>query len=191
MFRDLTLAAFILLTAGCICFAAFSWGVKSHFRPTGRIPPGTLLISVLTVAGFLWFAWRLLNGRLAFTWPVALALFVLSIALFAWTVSATRKTPPTMAFDTDEPFFLLNHGPYQLVRHPFYAAYLLFWTGTALATPRLLPWAAPLVMLLIYWNAARREEGKFASSGLAPAYQNYRASTGMFIPRLRSNLKLD
>jgi protein-S-isoprenylcysteine O-methyltransferase Ste14 len=191
MFSDFTLAALTLLVAGLTCFAAFAWGVRSHFRPTGRTPPGTVLISVLTVSGFLWFAWRLLSGGLAFVWPLALALFVLSIALFAWTVSATRKTPPTMAFDTDEPSFLLNHGPYRFVRHPFYAAYLLFWTGTALATPRLLPWAAPLVMLLVYSNAARREEGKFASSSLAQAYQNYRAKTGMFFPRLRSNLQSD
>jgi len=186
MFRDFSLAAFAQLAAGCVCFAAFTWGVRSHFRPTGRIPPGTVLISVLTVIGFLWYAWRLLTGGLALLWPLAMALCVLSIALFAWTVSATRKTPPTMAFDTDEPSFLLNHGPYQFIRHPFYAAYLLFWTGTALATTGLLPWAAPAVMLLVYWNAARREEGKFARSSLAPAYQQYRAKTGMFTPRLRA-----
>jgi protein-S-isoprenylcysteine O-methyltransferase Ste14 len=46
-------------------------------------------------------------------------------------------------------------------------------------------------MLLVYSNAARREEGKFASSSLAQAYQNYRAKTGMFFPRLRSNLQSD
>jgi protein-S-isoprenylcysteine O-methyltransferase Ste14 len=187
MSHHFSLASGLLLLAGVICFAAFSWGVKSHFRQTERIPFGTYLISVLTVIGFLWFAWRIIADGLAFTWVLALALFVLSIALFAWTVSATRKTPPTMAFDTDEPSFLLNHGPYQYVRHPFYASYLLYWTGTALASPGLLPWAAPLVMLLVYWNAARREERKFAGSSLAAAYQGYRAKAGMFIPRLRSH----
>lgn len=188
MFYYFSLASFILLVAGFICFAAFSWGAKSHFRQTERVPFGTYLISVLTVIGFLWFGWRIIANSLALTWGVALCLFVLSIALFAWTVSATRKTPPTMAFDTDEPFFLLNHGPYQYVRHPFYASYLLFWTGTALATPGLLPWAAPLVMLLVYSTAARREERKFATSSLAAAYRDYRAKAGMFTPRLRARL---
>jgi protein-S-isoprenylcysteine O-methyltransferase Ste14 len=176
----------VLLVAGCVCFAAFSWGVKSHFRQTGRIPAGTVLISALTVSGFLWFAWRLLAGGPAVTWPLALALFVGSITLFAWTVSATRKTPPTLAFDTDEPAFLLKHGPYRYVRHPFYAAYLLFWTATALASPGLLPWLAPLVMFGVYWNAAWREERKFACSNLASDYQRYRSKAGMFIPRLRA-----
>jgi protein-S-isoprenylcysteine O-methyltransferase Ste14 len=142
---------------------------------------------VLTVIGFIWFAWRILSRPPSGIWELPFVLFVLSLALFAWTVSATRKTPPTMAFDTDEPSFLLNHGPYQYVRHPFYASYLLFWTATALATPGLLPWAAPLVMLTVYWNAARREEHKFANSSLAGAYQRYRAKSGMFLPRLRSH----
>jgi hypothetical protein len=177
----------VLLLAGCICFAAFSWGVKSHFRQTGRIPAGTYLISALTVTGFLWFAWRLVTRGPAVTWPPALALFVGAMALFGWTVRATRKTPPTLAFDTDEPVFLLQHGPYRYVRHPFYAAYLLFWIGTALASPGLLPWLAPLVMLGVYWNAATREERKFAGSNLASAYRSYRGKAGMFIPRLRAN----
>jgi protein-S-isoprenylcysteine O-methyltransferase Ste14 len=152
---------------------------------------GTYLISVLTVIGFAWFAWRVIASGPSAVWELPLLLFVLSLSLFVWTVSATRKTPPTMAFDTDEPSFLLRHGPYQYVRHPFYAAYLLFWTATALATPGLLPWVAPLVMLGVYWNAARREERKFANSNLASAYQTYRAKAGMFLPRLRANLASD
>jgi protein-S-isoprenylcysteine O-methyltransferase Ste14 len=181
------IVAAVLLAAGGVCFAAFSWGVKAHFRQTGRIPAGTYLISALTLTGFLWFAWRIVTGGPAVTWQPALALYVLSMTLFVWTVSATRKTPPTLAFDTDTPAFLLRHGPYQYVRHPFYAAYLLFWLGTALASPGLLPWLAPLVMLGVYWHAARREERKFASSTLASDYQRYRSKTGMFIPRLRAN----
>jgi protein-S-isoprenylcysteine O-methyltransferase Ste14 len=176
----------LLLIAGFICFAAFSWGVKSHFRQTGRVPLGTYVISVLTVTGFLWFAWRIATGMASMFWLAALTLFILSLALFAWTVSASRATPPTLAFDTDEPSFLLNHGPYQYVRHPFYLSYLLFWIGTAIASPGLLPWLAPIVMLLVYWNAAAREERKFASSNLSTAYQHYRARAGMFLPRLGS-----
>jgi len=180
-----------LLSLGSLCFAAFAWGVKAHFRQTERVPPGTILISVLTVTGFLWFAWRLLAHGPAALSALAIVLFILSLMLFAWTVRATRSTPPTMAFDTDEPSFLLNHGPYRYVRHPFYAAYLLFWTATALATRGLTAWAAPLLMLAVYWNAARREERKFANSSLAAAYQSYRAKAGMFIPRLRSGLASD
>ena len=177
----------LVLISGFICFAAFSWGVKSHFRQTGRVPFGTYVISLLTVTGFLWFAWRIVTASPSMLWKEALGLFILSLALFAWTVSASRATPPTLAFDTDEPSFLLNHGPYQYVRHPFYLSYLLFWIGTAIASHGLLPWLAPVVMLLVYWNAATREERKFANSSLSGAYQRYRAKAGMFLPRLGQN----
>jgi protein-S-isoprenylcysteine O-methyltransferase Ste14 len=181
MFTFITAALFI---AGLICFAAFVWGVKAHFRRTEKIPAGTKLISMLSAAGYLAFAIHLAFGAPGGLWYVALALFVLSLALFAWTVSSTRRTPPTLAFDDDAPSFLLRHGPYQYVRHPFYLSYLLYWTGTACAFSGILPWAAPVVMGIVYARAASREEGKFARSELAMAYDAYRRRAGMFLPRV-------
>jgi protein-S-isoprenylcysteine O-methyltransferase Ste14 len=176
----------ILFSIGLICFAAFCWGVKSHFRRTGRIPNGTKVISLLSLLGFVVFAAHLAISRPGGGWECALALFILSIAIFAWTVDATKRTPPTLAFDDDQPAFLLNHGPYRYVRHPFYLSYLLFWTGTAAAFTGLLPWLVPAIMLAVYRQAASREEQKFAQSNLAAAYENYRTHAGMFLPRLRT-----
>ena len=173
---------------GFACFAAFSWGVKGHFRQTGRMPAGMMVVSALTFAGFLWFAGRMLLIKPGPYWPAAMLLFALALLLFVWTIKASRQTPPTLAFDTDQPSFLLEHGPYRYVRHPFYLSYLLFWTGTAVASPGLLPWLAPLVMLVLYWNAARREELKFANSDFAGAYAAYRKNAGMFLPNPRALL---
>jgi protein-S-isoprenylcysteine O-methyltransferase Ste14 len=174
----------VLLAAGFVCFAAFCWGVKAHFRRTERIPPGTQLIAVLSVAGFGLFVLRMVLCRLGPDWSGALALFVLSAGLFAWTAGATRQTPPTLAFDTDQPAFLLRHGPYRLVRHPFYLSYLLFWTGTAMAFAGVWPWLTPAVMTAVYLRAAMLEERKFRCSSLAAAYDVYRLQAGMFLPRL-------
>ena len=174
----------VLLAAGLLCFAAFCWGVKSHFRRTGRIPPGTQAIAALSAGGFGWFVWRLAlcpPGRFC---GAGLSLFVLAAGLFAWTVGATRQTPPTLAFDTDQPAFLLRHGPYRLVRHPFYLSYLLFWAGTAAACPGFWPWLTPAVMTAVYLRAALLEERKFGRSGLASAYEMYRGQAGLFWPRL-------
>ncbi len=182
MMFDLATAG--LFSAGSICFAAFVWGVKSHFRRTEAIPAGTKLITVLSLAGYLAFVLHLLFGGLSKFWEFDLTLFVLSLALFAWTIQSTRRTPPTLAFDTDSPSFLLRHGPYRYVRHPFYLSYLLFWTGTAAAFTGILPWAAPLVMFAVYVRAANKEERKFARSDLAGAYAAYRRHAGMFLPRL-------
>ena len=168
--------------AGLTCFAAFSWAVKKHFRQTGAMPPGMKLTSGLSLLGFAWFAWHLTAG-VSQAWPLVLALFAASYGVFSWAIRATRRTPPTLAFDTDQPSFLLRHGPYQYVRHPFYLAYLLFWCATALAAQSLLAWAAPVIMATLYFEAATREERKFAESELSNAYAAYRAQAGMFLPR--------
>jgi protein-S-isoprenylcysteine O-methyltransferase Ste14 len=172
----------VLLATGFGCFAGFSWGVKGHFRSTGAMPLGMRVISALSLAGFLWFGWRLGVSPAGPLSPVAESLFVISLAIFAWAIQASRRTPPTLAFADDRPYFLLLDGPYRHVRHPFYLSYMLFWTGTALASPGLAAWVAPLVMLAVYGQAAAREERKFAVSELAGAYADYRARTGMFLP---------
>lgn len=167
---------------GLTCFGAFSWGVKAHFRQTGAMPLGMQITSALSLAGFAWFLAHLCHG-VTLAWPLTLALFAASLAMFFWAVRTTRRTPPTLAFDTDQPSFLLHQGPYRFVRHPFYLAYLLFWTGTAAVCPHLYAWAAPAIMGALYFHAATREERKFAMSELSAAYAAYRAQAGMFFPR--------
>jgi protein-S-isoprenylcysteine O-methyltransferase Ste14 len=166
------------------CFAAFAWGVKAHFRSTGDMPAGMKLTSALSTALFLAFLWHMHSGA-SNLWMLALTLFTTSFAVFAAAIVASRKTPPTLAYDTDSPIFLLNHGPYRYVRHPFYLAYVLFWFGTAIATHGLAGWLAPTIMTTLYLDAATREERKFAHSELAAAYAAYRTRAGLFWPRPR------
>jgi protein-S-isoprenylcysteine O-methyltransferase Ste14 len=182
------LSSSIVFTAAILCFGSFSWAFKSHFRSTGSIPAGMKLISLLSLACFAVFTVRLVMYGTTWHGAAGLILFAASLALFSWTISATRRTPPTMAFDTDEPEFLLQHGPYNYVRHPFYVSYVLFWLGTAAATNGILGWVIPALMLAVYQHAASREEQKFAASGLSLAYHNYRRRAGMFLPRVTSLL---
>ncbi|MDE1895574.1 MAG: isoprenylcysteine carboxylmethyltransferase family protein [Rhodospirillales bacterium] len=168
--------------AAVSCFAAFSWGVSKHFRSTGAMPLGMKVTSLLSLALFVAFLLHLTQGASTF-WLISLGLFIASAAVFAAAVAASRLTPPTLAFDTDAPNFLLQHGPYRYVRHPFYLAYILFWLGTAVAVHGLLGWIAPVLMTALYIEAASREERKFANSELAGAYNAYRARAGMFWPR--------
>ncbi|MGE4482611.1 methyltransferase family protein [Acidocella sp.] len=165
-----------------VCFAAFSWGVKKHFRSTGAMPLGMKITSLLSLGLFGLFLWNISPGASS-GWLVSLGLFSASLAVFAAAVAASYRTPPTLAFDTDAPNFLLQHGPYRYVRHPFYLAYVLFWLGTAVAVHGLLGWIAPVLMTALYIEAASREERKFSKSELAGAYAAYRARAGMFWPR--------
>lgn len=177
------LSLFVLL-GGLSCFASFAWAVKSHFRTTGRVPRGMKMLGLLTLCGMAVF---LIRFRVAEpTWHnlSGLLCFIMSLSIFGWSIKATRHSPPTMAFDTDQPNFLYTNGPYRYVRHPFYLSYMVFWVGTALASPGIIGWVTPLLMLAVYQHAASREEAKFATSSLSGAYAAYRQSAGMFLPRL-------
>ncbi len=172
----------VVALLGTACFACFTWGTLRHFARRDKEAQGTWVISLLSLCGFGFFIWRVLHGPLSPSWIIGCLLFAVSAGLWGWTLATTRTMPPTLAFTGDEPRFMLNAGPYRWVRHPFYSAYLLFWTGTAAATPGLSGWAAVLILGAVYVVAARHEEGKFARSALADRYAAYAARTGMFLP---------
>lgn len=120
--------------------------------------------------------------------PVAAALGIgvqlLSAALFAWTIKSTFRRQLSLAYSPDIPEFILETGPFGLVRHPFYASYVLFWFSFIVIQPSLITGAMAVVLFGFYLNAARFEEAKFARSALASAYQHYSDRTGMFVPRI-------
>ena len=180
--RDDAGAAIVIASVGSACFACFTWGTLRHFVRRNREQGGTWVISLLSLGGFGFFAWRVLQEPPSSGWAIGCLLFAASVGLWGWALAATRATPPTLAFTGDEPCLVLSAGPYRWVRHPFYSAYLLFWTGTAVAAPGLSGWATVLVLGAVYLAAARHEEGKFARSALASRYAAYAAGTGMFLP---------
>lgn len=185
----MTTALFVPLLA-IACFGSFTWAVRGHFRPEGRMPPGMRLTSILSLVGFTWFGWDIgrnhLQGLGNPIWSDAMACILLinSLALFWWTIRTNARRPLTLAFSRDVPSFLQMKGPYGFVRHPFYLSYLLFWIATAIASMMLLHWVVPIVMALLYREAAKREEAKFAGSPLSIEYAFYRTRTGMLVPRL-------
>jgi len=159
------------------------------------MPLGMCLLSVATLLGFGSFLCVSvqnlrtsgvtdLNDQLTLQSTVV-PIFAMSLALFWWTISTTRRHPLTLAFTSDVPVHLQTTGPYAYVRHPFYLAYVLFWIGAAVAANELVSWIMPVVMTLSYVAAARREESKFEASPLASDYKVYRLQTGMLVPHLR------
>lgn len=113
----------------------------------------------------------------------AVAVLAAAVALFASAARVNRARPLGLAFAVSAPEHVQTGGPYALVRHPFYASYLLAFAGGWLAAgmPALAP--AFALGLWTYWRAARREERAFLASPVADAYRAYAARTGMFLPR--------
>lgn len=175
-----TLAAFLALQA------TFVWGRFAVFRIDGETPAGVRLIEGSATFGILIGAVLIASRDGASVWwdVPSFAVAAMSGALYAWAVRTVRQRRLTASFSKDTPLELIDRGPFRLVRHPFYLAYLLCYLQALLASRS--TWALlPLAWMgIVYATAARREEQKFMSSPLAPAYAAYKQTTGAFVPHL-------
>jgi protein-S-isoprenylcysteine O-methyltransferase Ste14 len=105
-------------------------------------------------------------------------------ALYWWAARIARRKRFTIAYSLDAPESIVREGPYRFIRHPCYTAYLGSYFTAALSVVG--PWSLimSIVVLGIYWRAARLEEQKFRVSTLASQYTDYEKKTGMFFPKI-------
>lgn len=176
---------FVPLAFATFVFARFCLAVRNLFRTEGRMPAGMRLVSGLSLATFVTFA------VLAWVAPAPLLaqlaacfLFLASWLVFGATERTIRDAPFTLAYTPDAPNRVVTSGPYEAIRHPFYAAYLLFWAGTAIAVGSPLGTVGPVLLAILYVHAARFEEAKFRRSAVSAEYAAYLSRTGMLVPRL-------
>jgi protein-S-isoprenylcysteine O-methyltransferase Ste14 len=176
---DLRWAAAAALAATALVFLA---GVRLAFRR----PPGRHRYRASLVSGGVFLAEAVAIG-LAPVPPgrlvVEAAILAVALALFAWAARVNRARPLPLAFAGQVPEQLQTRGPYSLVRHPFYASYLLAFAAGLVAAWT--AWLLPVVAAgaFTYWRAARREEAGFEGSQLRDEYQAYARRVGMFVPR--------
>lgn len=76
---------------------------------------------------------------------------------------------------------LVTDGPYQLVRHPIYTAFLLLFLGTAICNAQ---WRGLLAFLLVYGSffIKLRSEEQLMHHEFGDAYRDYRAQSGALLP---------
>lgn len=77
---------------------------------------------------------------------------------------------------------LVTAGPYRLVRHPIYSAFLLLFLGTAIC---LAQWRGVLAVALVFGSFYYkwRSEEYLMTSEFGEQYQRYREKTGAIFPR--------
>lgn len=179
----------LFFTLSAVCFASFAWAIKTHFikSENENMPKGMKLITTLGFVSFFWQIFGIFIQNTFFA-PISIiggVLYLVSLALFWWTIKTTQRQKLTLAFSRDKPRFLLQSGPYRFIRHPFYTAYSLFWLAGLLAAQQWWLIATILVMCSLYYRAAKLEENKFVSSDtLQHQYKLYQMRTGMFFPKL-------
>jgi protein-S-isoprenylcysteine O-methyltransferase Ste14 len=139
------------------------------------------------VAGATGVLPALVAGRAAELCGVAGTLVAaLALALLAATWATHRIPLALWHQENDAPRAIVTWGPYRMVRHPFYASFVLLLVASVLVTPNL----ATLVLLVggvavLGWTA-RGEEQRLLRSPLGAEYAAYLARTGRFLPRLWS-----
>jgi protein-S-isoprenylcysteine O-methyltransferase Ste14 len=182
-----------LLALLALNYAAMFVLPRVFFRRDGRFN----LRWWLTSAPFGGGAWAILLCRLGVLTPlvsprspagawlalIAVPLALASVALMAATV-ATHKVPLALWHQTnDRPHSIVTHGPYRLVRHPFYSSFLLLLLASIALAPHALSVGSLAVAVVVLSLTARREERNLLSSAYGTDYAAYLGRTGRFVPR--------
>jgi protein-S-isoprenylcysteine O-methyltransferase Ste14 len=150
-------------------------------RIFGSGPAGTLAsIALLVVAAFLqrrldWPALGLPHG--ARLWVLAAGLLA-TIVLVAWSV----RSLPVDSRGRE----LCTSGAFARLRHPLYAAFLLFFCPALAIYLDHTIYIAWAVALHPVWHAVIRGEEALMAKQFGDEWERYAARTGRFIPRVGS-----
>ena len=109
-------------------------------------------------------------------------LMFMSAVLFFWSIRTHRKNPPSFAFSYIEKSSIVMTGPYQYIRHPFYASYIYGWLGGCLINQNWFVYFCAVVLLIQYIRSSALEEKGFLEGPSGKVYQDYIKRTGRFFP---------
>lgn len=121
----------------------------------------------------------------ALHWVKAAAVIVAALCL-AGSIACWRRMGKhwRMGIDPAQEVRLIDDGLFAYVRHPIYALSMLLMLCTAVVVLALLMWAIAAIHVVLMNLKAAGEE-RFLLDRLGPAYAQYVARTGRFVPRVR------
>jgi protein-S-isoprenylcysteine O-methyltransferase Ste14 len=108
-------------------------------------------------------------------------LLMLSLLLFWWSIFTAKSLD--FAFSSNVGKLILA-GPYSIIRHPFYASYILTWLSTTLLFNSIFLWFTLVYLVTFYLSSARSEEKVILKTERSSEYLNYIQNVGMFLPRI-------
>ncbi len=181
--------------AGFLAYIAirgrFARETKQNVKTVRRVNwTEMILLWLVGVTGLLFPVLYVFTPALAFAdyplpiaaWWCGLILMVASILLFYRSHADLGKNwSPTL--EIREGHTLVTEGVYRRIRHPMYAAILLFDIAQGLMLPNgLAGWSALGIFLVLYVTRVPREE-RLMRDQFGDAYRDYMSRTGRLFPR--------
>jgi len=111
-------------------------------------------------------------------------LLLASLLLYEWARHSIADRRFHLAWTGDVPEEVCAEGPYRFVRHPLYLSYILAFAALLSAFPSVMTLVIMVSNAVLFTHAAISDERSLSRSALSEHYSRYKASTGMFLPRL-------
>jgi len=129
-----------------------------------------------------WLAWA------DYAWPTSLrwsggVLYAAAIALL-WRSHADLGRAWSPRVEVRDGQTLVTTGVYRYIRHPMYAAHLLWSLGQALMLPNVLAGPVALVVMILFCRIRIPREEDLMLEQFGRHYQRYKARTGRILPRI-------
>jgi protein-S-isoprenylcysteine O-methyltransferase Ste14 len=114
-------------------------------------------------------------------WNIGLLLTGMGVAIAIWArFSLGRNWSGVVTLKDDHE--LVGSGPYRWIRHPIYTGLLMASLGSAMIKGHLRGWIGFLVILVMFYYKARREE-QFLRQEFGSGFEEHTRRTGMFLPK--------
>jgi protein-S-isoprenylcysteine O-methyltransferase Ste14 len=162
-----------------------------------RRPEGILFAATLRTAGLLvwlmtlgyvinpaWVAWGQLRLPDWLRWLGFVGGVAGSLVIY-WTLTSLG-TNLTDTVVTRRNAYLVTHGPYRWIRHPFYVTTALLMAAVTLLTANMLIGLGCLLVLVMLVMRTPKEE-QMLIERFGPAYRRYMETTGRYWPRWRQS----
>lgn len=175
----------VILSLAGATYLSYMWAASFFFKIADDSAKRAK--KIISFTGFFsigYCMWSLYKARIGIGLPmlISISCFMLSLLIFWWAIKTLRSQPFNFAFSKEAPTRLVTYGPYQILRHPFYASYSLGWVGALAGSKNILIIPIIIFMGAMYMIAASQEENNFLNSPLKEQYLAYRKKTWKFIP---------
>ncbi len=191
VFRLLFILAAIAQAAIRIYFQSRILPEQARTKVTGqtwRLIPGAFAALTVLVFGFAFiffpnaFAWSYADFPDWLRWTGAILLLG-GVTLLAVAHHHLGKSFHSLVVQKSGQI-LVESGPYRLVRHPIYTAYVLSYFGGGLLASSLVLTLIPGPLYILFVALRLAEEEAVMIEQFGPEYRDYMSKTGRFLPRL-------